>query len=134
MYHILQEITCKHGKRRTVEARTLDSLGYVSGISGFPNDSGRLEQIRSKLEFTMSIGDVKGIEKDKKEQAVVKKKRETVTKEQRRLENRRKLEERLRKDMVLARQRVRIVPEDPILAEHVPRLTGKHVDAVVFIS
>ena len=123
MYHILQESTCKHGKRRKVAARTLDALGYASGISGFLNDSGRLAQIRSKLEFAMSIEDAKAIEKDKKEQAAVKKKRETVEKEQRRLEKRRRLEERLRNDMVLARQRVGIGPEDPILAEHVPRLT-----------
>ena len=66
MYQILQESTCRHGKRRKVAARTLDALGYASGISGFLNDSGRLEQIRSKLQFAASIEDAKSIEKKKR--------------------------------------------------------------------
>ena len=87
--------TCRHGKRRKVTARTLDAFGYASGISGFLNDSGRLEQIRSKLQFAASIEDAKSIEKEKKEQDAVKKQRKSEEKEQKRLENKRKLKERL---------------------------------------
>ncbi len=42
------------------------------------------------------------------------------------------MEEKLRSDMDLARQRVGIGPEDPILAEHVCYLTGRHINAVAF--
>ena len=132
MYRVLQESSCRHGQRRKVAARALDSLGYASGMSVFFNDQPRLTEITSKLEFAASIGDGKAADKRHKEGVTERKKQEAAAAVVKRNAKTQAAAEKFQSDIVLARQKVGLGDQDPILADHVTRLTGKLINVVAF--
>ena len=64
MHRVLQESTCRHGKRRLVARRTLNALGNVSGLASFLNDSTQLDEIKQNLKFAASLEAIKHAEKE----------------------------------------------------------------------
>lgn len=64
MHRVLQESTCRHGRRRKVARRTLNALGGVSGMAGFLNDPTQIKEIKQNLKFAMSLEAIKSAEKE----------------------------------------------------------------------
>ena len=67
MHKVLQESTCKNGKRRKVAKRCLTALGGASGLCGFLNDEQKVAEIKMNLKFAESLEAVKTAEKNLKD-------------------------------------------------------------------
>ena len=63
MYRVLQQSTCRHGRRRLVAKRALTALGDVSGVAGIVNGDDELKKLKSALEFAASFEEIKHAEK-----------------------------------------------------------------------
>ena len=70
MHQVLQQSTCRTGKRRRVARRCLNALGGVSGLSTFLNDEQRMKEMRLNMKFAASYEAVKHAERDIKERKV----------------------------------------------------------------
>ena len=63
---VLQQSSCKHGRRRKVAKRALNALGGVSGLCGFLNDTEQVREITANLKFVQSLEEVRAAEKNLK--------------------------------------------------------------------
>ena len=52
---MIQESTCRHGVCRKVVVRTLNALGYRSGVSFSLNDPERINEMTSELKLVKPV-------------------------------------------------------------------------------
>ena len=84
LYHVLQQSTCRHDKRRRVAKRTLNALGGISGMCGIVNGDEQLKEIKKGLKFAESFEEIKWAERELKEKkATVKAQKKKLAEEQR---------------------------------------------------
>ena len=79
MYRVLQQSTCRHGKRRRVAKRALTALGDVSGMCGLVNGRDQLREIKIGLEFAASFEEIKHKEKERKAAVTLAKKKKKTS-------------------------------------------------------
>ena len=76
MFNVLQESTCRHGKRRRVARRALNALGGISGLCGFVNGPKQMKNLKSGLQFVESLEEIQHADKERKRAAKQQRKKE----------------------------------------------------------
>ena len=133
MFRVLQESTCRHGQRRRVSKRTLNALGYASGMCGRLNDPKRREEIESSLKFVDSVEQVRFKQKQQAKAKTVEKKKQKALKLLEKEEKARKKFQEAEEGVLLVRDKLGLSVNDVISACHVDRLTGKEINSVAYI-
>lgn len=131
MFKVLQESTCKNGKRRRTAARTLNTLGYMSGTSAILNDSKRVKEMYDDLGFVKAFEEVRYKEKQSAEAAVKnredEKKLTAAAREQ-------KLKKRSESNTLCYGSLLSSLGVDRVSSDHVSSLTGKQIDTVAWVQ
>ena len=124
MYHVLQQSTCRHGKRRRVAKRTLNALGDASGICGLLNDEQQLRKIKSGLQFAESFEEMKHAERLQKAAAAEVKKKKKLAAAAKRAAQLAKTRKNRKETYNAAAKKLGLQPEEKFHKCHLPFLTG----------
>ena len=111
MHRVLQESSCKHGKRRRVAKRCLTALGLVSGVAGFVNDDKAIKEMKLNLKFAASLEEVKRAEKKLKDD---------------------KARDKHDKQYQAARKKCKLTKKEKFFKSHASKLTRAQIQAVAF--
>lgn len=134
MHTVMQQSTCKHGKRRKVARRALNALGGVSGIAGLLNDKTKIREIQAGLLFASSFEEMKAKEKKlKQSRALIKKKKEDDA-EKARVERAAKAAAKRQETYDAVRVKLGLADNDQIIKTHVSKLSIVQLRAVAFLD
>ena len=113
MYQVLQQSTCRNGKRRKVAKRCLNALGGLSGVARFVNDPDTLKEMQLNLQFAASLEAVKASEKNIKDG---------------------KSKASRDKYYQSAKKKCGVGPKQKFFKSHAAKLTIKEIQAVAFVE
>ena len=113
MHNVLQQSTCKKGKRRRVAKRCLNALGGVSGFCGFMNGPEQLREMKLNLKFAESVEEVKNAENELKLLKAEKKRQHYYA---------------------MARKKCKLKPTEKFVKSHASKLTIEQIKAVAFLD
>ena len=133
MFRVLQESTCRHGARRKVAARTLNALGYRSGLSCSLNDPERINDMTSELKFVKSVEFVRHKEKEVARLKAQKRKEKKARGKQKQIDRENKKLSDSKSTVKELRTRLGLGETDPILSDHVVQMKGKEIDSVSYL-
>ena len=111
MHRVLQESSCKHGKRRRVAKRCLTALGLVSGVAVFVNNDKTIKEMKLNLKFAASLEEVKRAEKKLKDD---------------------KARDKHDKQYQAARKKCKLTKKEKFFKSHASKLTRAQIQAVAF--
>ena len=118
MYRVLQQSTCRHGKRRRVAKRALTALGDISGVCGLVNSREQLREIKSGLEFAASFEEIKHKEKERKAAVTLAKKKKKQADDIKRAARIAKRRAKIKHTYNTALKKLELGPDDEICQQH----------------
>ena len=124
MYRVLQQSTCRHGKRRRVAKRALTALGDVSGMCGLVNGRDQLREIKSGLEFAASFEEIKHKEKERKAAVTLAKKKKKQADDKKRAARIAKRRAKIKDTYNTALKKLELGPDGEICQHHLSKLTA----------
>ena len=134
MHRVLQQSTCKHGKRRKVARRALTALGTVSGVAGVLNDPEHIEEIKAGLQFAASLEDVKSKERQRKQAIAAEKHKKAVIAKRIRKEKKARTAAQRKLLYTAVRTKLRLSDAQQIDQSHVSQLSIPQLKAVAFVD
>ena len=123
MHRVLQQSTCKHGVRRKVAKRVLNSLGTVSGLCTVLNDREHIEELKAGLQFAQSFEEIRAAEKQRKKKKALAKKKKEEDRKKLRAAKQLAAREKLKKIHAVVLEKLGLGPEQPVLQRHLQKLS-----------
>ena len=133
MYHVLQQSTCRHGKRRRVAKRTLNALGWGSGLCGIVNGPDQLRELKSGLQFADSFEQIKHAEKKRKLAIADSNRQKKEKKEKDRAEKIAKARAKNKEVYNSAMKKLKLAPDEEIRQDHLIKLTGPQLKVICLV-
>ena len=134
MHNVLQQSTCRHGRRRKVAKRALNALGGVSGLCGPLNGDKQISELKAALEFADSLEQYKSKEKQRKVAAAMNKKKKQDDLRKARAERAEKARDKRMQFIASARAKLGLGPDDQFARHHVRHLNANQLKVCEYVS